>query len=355
MVVAHAHIGLPFRNIISLFHMPLFFMASGYCFKITYFSEKRKKFIYNKIKGIWWPYVKWMILFTLLHNLFFKINILNENYGPADCSFYLYSSDEILTRCKDALFLQSGHALLGGFWFLKSLFWGNIVFWGITLITNKILLNMDKIIRNRKFCLYQYRTILVGCCLLCISAFLSKQFRMFTVFQISSWDFHAAFFIWCGYAYSLVGKNCRFNVKITICAVFLSSLMVILFPGASMTKISLIYFFPFTINAIVCTLAIFGICCNLNNTKSTNKILQFIRFIGDNTLTILTWHFLSFKVVSIVLIYMYDLPIEQLSEYPVIRLFDGGYAWFFYSIAGISIPLVLAYINRYIPNKFLKL
>lgn len=54
---------------IVMFHMPIFFIASGYCFKEKYLSSPGK-YLYNKVKGIWWPYVKWGLLFLLLHNVF---------------------------------------------------------------------------------------------------------------------------------------------------------------------------------------------------------------------------------------------------------------------------------------------
>lgn len=41
-------------------------------------------------------------------------------------------------------------------------------------------------------------------------------------------------------------------------------------------------------------------------------------FIGKNTLTILTLHFLIIKLVSLVIIGIYDLPIKRLAEFPVI-------------------------------------
>ena len=49
MVMAHYHCPIICREAISLFHMPLFFLASGYCFKEEYIYDI-SKFITKRIK-----------------------------------------------------------------------------------------------------------------------------------------------------------------------------------------------------------------------------------------------------------------------------------------------------------------
>ena len=82
MVLGHACSdnipGMPLlMPFIVMFHMPIFFIASGYCFKEKYLSSLGK-YLYNKVKGIWWPYVKWGLLFLLLHNVFFNLHLYND-------------------------------------------------------------------------------------------------------------------------------------------------------------------------------------------------------------------------------------------------------------------------------------
>lgn len=44
------------------------------------------------------------------------------------------------------------------------------------------------------------------------------------------------------------------------------------------------------------------------------------------------------------------------AEWPVIHTFtEDRNCWIFYLLSGLSIPLILAYINKYIPNKYCKL
>lgn len=77
MVIGHAGSPQLLHDYIYTFHMPLFFIASGYFFSVKSISNKLQFFI-KKIKGIYKPFVLCSILFLLLHNIFFKIGIIND-------------------------------------------------------------------------------------------------------------------------------------------------------------------------------------------------------------------------------------------------------------------------------------
>lgn len=70
----------PVRSFIYMFHMPLFFALSGYCFKEKYLTDF-KTFAWHKVKGLYFPFVKYGLLFLLLHNVFYHLNIYNGQYG----------------------------------------------------------------------------------------------------------------------------------------------------------------------------------------------------------------------------------------------------------------------------------
>ena len=49
MVSGHSETGIPhLLTYIGMFHIPLFFIASGYCFKERYLSAPRQ-YLYNKV------------------------------------------------------------------------------------------------------------------------------------------------------------------------------------------------------------------------------------------------------------------------------------------------------------------
>lgn len=66
-------------------------------------------------------------------------------------------------------------------------------------------------------------------------------------------------------------------------------------------------------------------------------------YMGNHTLTILTWHFLCFKIVSLLIIKLYNLPIEHLAEFPVIQPCASEGWWVAYVLVGVLIPIVCTY------------
>lgn len=125
MVWGHSGTFSYVHDFIYMFHMPLFFFCAGYCFKERYYSQP-VTFIWRRVKGLWWPYVKWSLLFLLLHNLFFEIGF----YGASSTSYWnhLFDKEELLQHATSILTTMEGHEqLLGAFWFMKALFYGSLI------------------------------------------------------------------------------------------------------------------------------------------------------------------------------------------------------------------------------------
>lgn len=87
--------------------------------------------------------------------------------------------------------------------------------------------------------------------------------------------------------------------------------------------------------------AVFGIISVICISKILEKSkIAGILNIGDNTIVILSLHFLSFKLISLTKILLFNLPIERLADFPVI-LEHNQFFWVIYSIIGIYIPILL--------------
>lgn len=109
---------------------------------------------------------------------------------------------------------------------------------------------------------------------------------------------------------------------------------------ASFMKFSCLEIVPFLISAIAGILMVFKLSCFVNSKNS--KMTRFLVYIGDNTLTVLTWHFISFKIVSLIIVYAENLPIERLAEFPVINDYTS-HGWFIlYFVIGMAVPLIFA-------------
>ncbi len=97
---------------------------------------------------------------------------------------------------------------------------------------------------------------------------------------------------------------------------------------------------PYFLSAMAGTLAVLYISKKLNNFG--NAVSSFLVSVGDNTMTILTWHFLSFKIVSVLIIFIYGLPTAALAEFPTITQYSAQ-GWFVvYFIVGTLVPLAMS-------------
>ena len=75
MVIAHAEAPGWLCKFIFEFHMPLFFITAGYFFSTRYLNDEAT-FVKKRIKGLYWPFVKWALFFLVIHNWMFDIGIL---------------------------------------------------------------------------------------------------------------------------------------------------------------------------------------------------------------------------------------------------------------------------------------
>lgn len=323
MVLGHAGCPDGVRSYIYVFHMPLFFFLSGYCFNDKYLSSP-KTFVLRKIKGLYLPYVKYALLFLLLHNLFLNLNVYNEEYDTMGAFPKVYLLKDFAVRVFNIITRMTGcEQLLGGFWFLKQLLLASIV--GFFII---------RFSRNIKY---------KGGILLII-AFLLKWSGLSIPFWDIGWlSFLAAAYFVVGYDFS------RWEIK------YSSFIMIITF-GLVITICSFLYdaemehntlhsLFPCFFAAVLGCISMFFLS---NIIASKSKVLTTALFyIGNHSLSILVWSFLCFKLVSWVIILIYDLPIAQLAEFPVIRTYALKGWWIVYTIVGCVCPLLLNRIEDF--------
>lgn len=164
-------------------------------------------------------------------------------------------------------------------------------------------------------------------------------------FYVGARETFAALFFVIGHAYKASEIKCHKKGYCLLGGIVLVTI------GASFVKANLLDFswlqiLPYTIIAISGILATFYLSQKVE--KFNNEAIRILIYIGNNTLTILTWHFLSFKLVSLVIILMYQLPIERLAEFPVITEYSVKGYFILYFLIGVIVPLLLS------KNKFLK-
>lgn len=131
ILMVGGHCGMPFTHFIYLFHMAIFFMASGYCFNASNSETMQDvlSFVKRKFKGLWFPYVLWTAVFSLLHNVFIKTGI----YSPDP-----WSISEIGKNIIKSFFLH-GHTQLGSaLWFISTLMQIAVLYCCIDYVIKKV-------------------------------------------------------------------------------------------------------------------------------------------------------------------------------------------------------------------------
>ncbi len=124
MVVLHSSISLDVSRAVGLFHMPCFFFVSGFLLKDKYIDAPFK-FLKQRMKTLWWPFVKFTCIFILFHNLFCALHLYGDSgsWGVV-CP---YTIKQMGYKALSALAMRESEQLLGGFWFIRELFYAAVV------------------------------------------------------------------------------------------------------------------------------------------------------------------------------------------------------------------------------------
>ena len=114
------HSGFPYIHFVYLFHMSIFFIAAGYCYKQSNSdtTSSTVKFIKRKISTLWFPFVVWNVIYKMLHNFFIDVNIYTNNpeilmFGQCNSvSSYMTIKEMAINAAKSYLFY--GGTQMGG-------------------------------------------------------------------------------------------------------------------------------------------------------------------------------------------------------------------------------------------------
>lgn len=318
MVLCHTYFSRSVEVWVLMFHMPLFYFFSGYCLSSKSLNEGFVPFLKKRIRGLYFPWLKWCLIFLILHNVFYELHVYDGSYGFNGVPSCMYTIKDILNKALHIILLMTeNEQLLGGYWFLRTLFIGSVV---------------GYIVAKKFNSLYGFVF------LLCLTIFfcLIEQ----TIFTIGTKDVFCAFFFYVGYLYkktNLKLEKQRFFFYISILLVTFGAFF---WPTAALSLNVYWKVIPYSISAFAGTIMIFYIANKIS--MKNNLLARFFVYVGFNTISILTWHFLSFKIVSLLIIYIYELPIGRLAEFPVIVSYSKD-GWFcFYFLVGIFVPLLLS-------------
>ncbi len=334
MVAGHA--GAPFTKFIYLFHMAIFFIASGFFYKEQSSDSIKNVFnsILKKMKQLWLPYFVWNTIFVLLNNVFIKINVYTDNpdilnyvqgeyIGTHD---YLSIVEMIKLIVKGAIFF-GGTEMGGALWFLKILFMVSVFYCISDFFIKKMFKKHILVIQ-----------IIVSMVLLMFGYWCSlKQIYGYGIERTAS--FYVLYLL--GHILSLYKeKYIHWNWKCHLPILVVSfALLLILNNFGNIALNSNSYENPLFLLAT----SFLGWCL-LYSISYFIKLLPHIKFIfveiGKRTLSVVIFHFLSLKIVAGIIVLIYNLPSFCIAAFPNLYGYEGLW-WIAYTIVGVGVPVLL--------------
>lgn len=344
VVIGHAGAPGKLSYLLYEFHMPLFFITAGYFFNLKYLNQEGE-FIKRRFKGLYVPFVKWSLLFLLLHNLLFQWGIMNEQYGNANGGLlHPYSFRQILQNAISICVNMSGYDVCAGgaFWFFRALLVASIVF----LLYYKFLsrFKMSKEVTTIFICL----TALAAVSLNTIFGL-----KLTGLPQGGYRDIMGIFFFGIGFLYR------GWEPYLKQDKIFLPVVIYIAIMGG-WTYWHLPIGMPFSVRSLdaiylMIPPAVAGFLLVHQLSKLIDRyptgIRRFLIYCGNNTLYVFIFHFAVFKLVNFLKILYYGMDYSRMGYYPVIYEHTDDWFWILYSIAGVSIPLTWLYLYRKIIKK----
>ncbi len=343
MVIGHAESPDVLHRFLYEFHMPLFFAASGYFFSVKYLDDEAT-FVKKRIKGLYWPFVKWSVIFLILHNWMFDLGIMNEVYGNESGGVtHPYTWHQMEQCFWNILTAMGGYDqfLNGAFWFFRGLFVASILY----LIIYK---GLDLLLKNYK----RYIPYLICILLLLLCAWKTYDgLKVITLVQGGYRELMGCFFFGCGFIF----RQWEEKYRPTWWTTLLFAVIVWWFSQnlwANMNwRSSFEQFLSLPFPALCGCLMVYNVSTWLDKHEGWFK--RFLVFCGDNTLPIFVFHILSFKLVSLLKIWYYGLDPRQIGCHMVIHDYaKEDWFWVLYTIAGVGLPLLWTWGYRQIKKRW---
>ena len=282
-----------------------------------------KSFFKRRFKGLWWPFVKWSVIFMLLHNVFAAWHLYDNTYTWKDMAYKLF---HIVT-------MTGSEQLLGGYWFLKELLYASV----ISIIALKLVYVVLGKKADNGIQIGIFLTLLFLVCAYVLSI------APFKIPTIGSRTLLSAACYFAGYTFHKLPNHNRSNLYKGL--IYLSIVVVVSFFYTGSMSVTGYHVFIYFIVAMIGSVGVINLAGLIKGSA-----LKVLNYVGSKTLYILTFHFIAFKLVSLMWIGVYDFPIYRLSDFPVIPEVNM-FSWIVYSIVGVVVPISLWNISKFIQTK----
>lgn len=321
MVAGHSGCPIIMNNFLYLFHMPLFFVCSGYFFKDIENHHKLTGYYKRKIQGLYLPYFKWCLFFLLFHNIFVSSNIIHGN---------TYDLNDYAKQLFNLCLMTDYEILIRPFWFLKELLLSLILIATLSYLRHRYHLKIKIVSFTGVFII-----LTMICKYLKINCPILGDVSILTL---------SITYIYTGMLYRKYENYIKIGSTTCIICFFITIIGSIYFNGEiDMRYTTTSNILPYLLLSITGILFIFGISKYINLHIHGH---HFIYYIGNHTMPILALNLLALKIGNLIKILIYDMPMDSLSSHTII--YDHNqFFWILYIIIGISIPLLLEHIYMF--------
>ena len=344
MVIGHAEAPDAINLFLYEFHMPVFFITAGYFFSLRYLDDEAT-FVKKRFKGLYVPFVKWSVFFLIIHNWMFDLGILNEQYGNWTGGVtHPYTWRQIQQNLWTIVTAMGGYDqfLCGAFWFFRGLLVASIAYLIIYKGIDALIVKTNRWQSHREWIV----PIAVCITMLLLAGWKTLWgLRIITLIQGGYREIMGCFFFGVGFLFRKTEQH--YKARWWTTAVF--AVIVYLFSKyltANMNwRSTFIQFISLPVPAVCGFLMTYNIATWINGREGMVK--RFLIFCGDNTLPIFVFHIISYKLVSLLKIWYYDLDFAQIGCHMVIHdhAKDDAF-WILYTIVGVGVPLAWTWCYR---------
>lgn len=320
MVMGHAGCPEYLHDFIYLFHMPLFFFLSAYFFRDAKVVDSAGQYVLRKFKNLYWPYIKWSIIFLLLHNLFFQIGFYDNSL----------SWQELFVNVKRSVRgMWQGERMLGAYWFLISLFWESLLFGLIIWVKHKTMFRYFDLIAVVLLFLVGYYAP--------IDLLVNREMVILPIFYLGYWagthkmDFSI--------------RRSHLLIALLVClpllCYFATFMKVVVAQGEFCNPI---LFFVGSLAGIYLIIILSGLIKSL-------RVGRWLDQVWGGTMTILTFHYLFFKLLTLLLVWVGTFPKESLLQWHAPCGYGYEYLWWLYTMVGVLGPIACRELMKRITTK----
>lgn len=330
------------NSFIFQFHVPVFFICAGYFFHTKYLNDE-KNYVLHRVKGLYFPFLRWSILFLILHNVFFPLGILSEQYGNAAGGvLHPYGWHAFNQRLWSIVFNMSGYdEFLGGtFWFFRALLLSSVVY----LLLFKILRRYRPMESDAKIA-WMIAGIALGLAFWKVTC----NLKVTGVAQGGYREIMGVYFMSAGFLFRQYRERIPLNGWTAFACLGIVIIGARFFPSSMTYSADLKQFMSLLLPSLAGFAGLYYVSCRIDSSVFFLK--RALVYIGDRTLYIFAFHLLAFKVVSAVKVAWYGLPWQHVGGHTVVNAHTDDYFFLLYLMAGVGFPLLWMVVYRHLSKR----